>query len=212
MRGFRQVVWSPVEVEYLQKHQGDSVSQLTIALSKSTTAVKRKLQELDGKPITKKSEVGRTQTSKKGRRKDCNNQFFRSSWEANVFRWLRHISKKGELLEYEPTTFSFAPFGVLKGTVSYCPDFKLSFPEGQPIEEETSHWWIEVKGGFMKSQDKVKIRRFKKYYPEEFKRLRAITPGENSKTALFFKSLDIPIIAYYPSLNKEFRYILPNWE
>ena len=45
------VVWSPVEEEYLKKHREDtSVNQLTIALAKSRNAIKRKLDEFDGKP------------------------------------------------------------------------------------------------------------------------------------------------------------------
>lgn len=201
MRGFQKVVFSPIELEYLKKHQHDPVSQLTIALSKSTTAIKKKLAELDGK--LPKKEIFRTQTSKKGRRKDCDNLFLRSTWEASCFRWIRYTHPDW-LIEYEPHTFSFAPFGILKGTVSYMPDFKITPPNG-------NYFYIEVKGGFLKAQDCTKIKRFRKYYPEEFKRLQALVPGPTSKTSLFFKSMGVPIIAHYPDLNKQYRKVIPGW-
>lgn len=198
---FNKVVWSPVEEEWLKKNTGLSVSQLTVALAKSTTAVKRKLDELLDKPSKKQSSIPRTVTSKKGRRKDCDNLYLRSTWEAGVFRWLRYTNA-GQI-EYEPHTFSFAPFGILKGTVSYMPDFKLTFTNGTYI-------WIEVKG-FLKAQDKVRIRRLKKFYPDEFTHLRAVCGGPSTKSAQFFKEMGIPILAYYPDLHKQFRGVIPHW-
>ncbi len=198
--------WSPVEIEWLKKNLELPVSQLTIALAKSTTAVKRKMVELgsEGKDCSS-PKVAKPNTSHKGRRPDCNNQFFRSSWEANVFRWLSTKLGKGiSLIEYEPATFSFAPFKILKGTVSYTPDFR--------IRSATDYNWIEVKGGFMKAADRTKIKRFKKFYPDEFKRLVAVVPGLNSKTYKFFQEMGIPILAHYPDLNKTYRHQIANWE
>jgi len=196
------VVWSPVEIDYLKTHRNHSPNQLCIALAKSRNALKTKLQELDGK-ITNPAQPKEIR-SKIGKRPDCDGQFFRSSWEANVFRLLK-TKKRVKLIEYEPKDFTFWQFGHHKGTVSYTPDFRVTYRDGS-IE------WIEVKGGLMKQPDKTKIRRFKKYYPDEFKRLVAITPGPKSKTAAFMREQGVKIKWYYPELNKKFKNQIPGWE
>lgn len=200
---FKKSVFSPVEIEYLRKHENDPMSQLCIALAKTKYAIKKKLSELHSggttKPIKQKGLRSRI-----GKRPDLNNMFLRSSWEANVYRLLI-IDPNLKLVEYEPTDFTFWQFGIKKGTVSYTPDFKITYQDG-------SYQWIEVKGGFLKSTDKTKIRRFKKYYPEEFDKLVAVTPGLTSKTALFFKETGVEIRWVYPELNKEYKKVIPNWE
>jgi len=200
---YRKTIWSPVEVEYLKKHRHDAVNQLTIALAKSQHAVRKRIKQgFDGKVLSTKKPNQRY--SKIGKRKDCNNMFFRSGWEANVYRLLR-TDKDIKLIEYEPTTFSFTSFGILKGTVSYTPDFKITYQDG-------SYEWIEVKGGWMKAADKTKLRRFKKFFPDEYDKLVAVTPGPTSKTTKFFEDFDVPIKWHYPELNKTYRKTIPNWE
>jgi len=209
---FRTIVWSPVEVDYLKKHKKDAINQLTIALAKSRNAIKNKLKELDGKSTPKASgkKGGYRQTFKIGKRKDCNNLFFRSAYEANVYRWMMHTRLHhlhGGLVkvEYEPECFGYFEFGHKTGTTSYIPDFRITFNDGTVL-------WLEVKGGYMKQVDKTKMRRFKKYYPKEFERLTFITSAANSKSALFFISMKIPPLAYYNQLRSEFADIIPNWE
>jgi hypothetical protein len=203
---WKKVVWSPVEIEYLRAHSGDPLMQLCIALAKSKNAVKKKQAELGNLKTNKQNCLpgNKGQRSKIGKRPDCNNMFFRSGWEANVYRLLRQQPNVSRI-EYEPYDFTFWQFGIKKGTVSYTPDFKVTYNDGT-IE------WIEVKGGFMRGTDKVKLRRFKKYYPEEFARLVSITPGPTSKTSLFFESLGIPNKWRYPDLNKQYKKSVPNWE
>jgi hypothetical protein len=199
---FKKTVWSPIEEEYLKKHMSTPVSQLCIALAKSRYAIKKKMGEITtGKVVTKKKGQRR---SKIGKRPDCNNLFFRSGWEANVYRLLR-LDKTIKLIEYEPTDFTFWQFGIKKGTVSYTPDFKVTYGDG-------SYLWIEIKGGWLKSSDKTKIRRFKKFFPEEFSKLVAVTPGRASKTAQFFVAEGIPIKWFYPDLNKQYKNDVPGWE
>jgi len=202
---FARVKWSPVEEEYLRAHRKDtSLNQLTVALSKSRNAIKKKFDEFDG-IITKKQATGnRGRISYSHRREDCDNIFMRSRWEANFYRYLkqrRDIAK----VEYEPQDFTFMEFGIIKGTVSYTPDFKVTFTDG-------SYIWVEVKGGLMPPKDKTKIRRFKKFYPDEAAKLVALTPGKASKTATFFKSENIPIRWYYPIFQKTWRKRIPGWE
>jgi hypothetical protein len=59
--------------------------------------------------------------------------------------------------DYEPQTFWFD--SIRRGTRSYLPDFKVYRPDG-------THYWLEVKG-YMDQKSKTKIKRFKKYYPQE---------------------------------------------
>ena len=72
--GFRPVIWSPVEIEYLKKNKTVPINQLCIALSKSIAAVKKKKRELETGVV---DTVSRSKTGAKiGKRKDCNNIFF----------------------------------------------------------------------------------------------------------------------------------------
>ena len=210
---WKKVVWSPVEIEYLKKHTDDPLMQLCIALAKTKSAVKKMQAELGNKKTNKQNCLpgNKAQRSKIGKRPDCNNMFFRSSWEANVYRLLilesqdTQVTRRPEYIQYEPQDFTFWQFGIKKGTVSYTPDFKVTYTDG-------TYEWIEIKGGFLKSSDQTKIRRFKKYYPEEFAKLVSITPGENSKTAVFFNEVGVPNKWRYPELNKKYKKSVPGWE
>jgi len=195
---------SPVELEYLQKHQHDPINQLCIALAKTRYAIKKQLVEMDSKPGKKKRTGSPVPKTKIGKRKDLDNIFLRSGWEANCLRLFK-ADPRITLIEYEPYTFTFTAFGIVKGTVSYTPDFKLTYMDG-------STEWVEIKGGFLKNTDKTKLRRFRKYFPDEFKKLSAITPGPSSKTYKFFTELGIPVKHCYPDLNKKYREVIPHWE
>ena len=202
MRGFRKVIWSPVEEEYLKEHPDESENQLTIQLAKSRTAIRNKRAEQAGKPI--KSSITAGRRSYIGKRPDCDNLFFRSRWEANCYRYLKQ-RKDVAKIEYEPEDFTFWQFGHKKGTVSYTPDFRVTFKDG-------SYIWIEVKGGLLSQTDMTKIRRFKKYFPEEGAKLVAITPGKTTRTARFFVGENVKIRWYYPELNKKWQKKITGWE
>jgi len=209
----KRVIWSPVELDYLKRHKKDPINQLTIALGKSISAVKKQLAEVKkgtAKPGPVSSKKTGRQQFKIGKRKDCNNLFFRSAYEANVYRWfqhtrLHHLHGGITKIEYEPQCFGFFEFGHKTGTTAYIPDFRLSFKDGTKL-------WVEVKGGYMKAQDKTKLRRFKKYYPDEFKKLTCITNNAKCKSGEFFISMKIPSLAYYHALRSEFANAIPNWE
>ena len=100
--------------------------------------------------------------AKGGKRKDLNNTYFRSSWEANIARYFNFVGTKWE---YEPKTFVFDT--IKRGSVSYTPDFYL------PEEDR----WVEIKG-WMDKKSITKLNRFKKYYPEEFLKLEVIGAEE----------------------------------
>lgn len=189
---FASVKWSPVEISYLKEHREDmNINQLSLALAKSRNAITRKLAELDGKSITKK----KNKRSVIGKREDLK-QFFRSNWEANFARWL---NLQGQQWEYEPKVFWFIDFGIRKGTIQYCPDFKVG------------NTWIEIKG-MLDNKGRTAIKRFKKYYPEEFKNLKAVVGRPGTKADKFFKDLGVPILAYINQLEKKYKEQIPKWE
>ena len=87
---------------------------------------------------------------KGGIRQDLN-QYFRSSWEANIARILNHLNIEWKY-EYKRFNFSKEKEGIL----SYQPDFYLP----------KYNKWIEVKG-WMDEKSKIRLELFKKYYPTE---------------------------------------------
>jgi hypothetical protein len=192
MRSFNRIIWSPVEEEWLKEHRDLPVDQQCIQLSKSKNAIRVKLREIDGKPV--KSSQRKT-VSRIGKRKDLGIAV-RSGWEANILRYLKFVQS---IWEYEPRVFFFHE--IKHGTTSYTPDIYL--PE-QDI-------WVEVKG-YLKPSDKTRIRRFKKYYPEEFAKLHAVVQRKNTAADKFFASLNIPIFYYYADLEKEWKDVIPAWE
>ena len=85
--------------------------------------------------------------------------YFRSKWECNYGRYLQWQKEKSYIQEWqhEPKTFWYE--GIKRGVNNYKPDFRIDLLDG-------SHYWVEVKG-YMDSKSKTKIRRFKKYFPDE---------------------------------------------
>jgi len=85
--------------------------------------------------------------------------FFRSDWEIHFARYLCYQKQHSRIKEwlYEPHTFWFLE--IKRGVRSYKPDFQIFNHDG-------THYWVEVKG-FMDSKSLTKIKRLRKYYPEE---------------------------------------------
>lgn len=116
--------------------------------------------------------------AKGGKRKDLKDVYFRSAWEANVARVMNH---KLITWEYEPKQFIFE--GIYEGAISYTPDFYL------PSQDK----WVEVKG-WMDNKSKLKLERFKQYFPQEYSKLILINETE------------------YKNLENEFSNKINNWE
>jgi hypothetical protein len=79
-----------------------------------------------------------------GRRKDLNDKYFRSNWEAN---YARILNEQKISWEYEPETFS------LSNGLTYTPDFKIA-----------PNKYVEIKGWY-DNDSKEKISLFLKEYP-----------------------------------------------
>ena len=140
-----------------------------------------------------------------GKRKDLESDYFRSKWEANYARYLNQMEINWE---YESKTFWFED--IRSGTTSYTPDFYL--PD--------SGRWFEVKGQW-DSKSKTKLRRFKKYHPDEFAKLWIVTSDiwGNSRTAKSVRrfllcelNLKPAQITSYPELARTYKSIISNWE
>jgi hypothetical protein len=118
----------------------------------------------------------------------------RSGWEANIARIFKSY---GIGFEYEPAIFTFP---IKRGTTKYTPDFWL------PGTDE----WIEVKGRF-DNESRIKLKRFKKYYPDQWEGLTMII--DNSKKARdICMDLEVPNVLFYQEIKKAFRTRIKNWE
>lgn len=200
------VIWSPIETQYLQDNIDKlSKDQLCIALSKSRGALEKKLKELKGEIVVSNRNVAFQ--SKIGQREDLG-IFVRSGWEANMMRLFKSGLIELKAPEYEPKTFSFTKHVPPKGAaLSYTPDFR--------VQKGKKSFWIEIKGNWLRGQDKTKLRRFKKFYPNEFKKLIAVVSSLNTKTAKFFlEDLGLPKeqVLEYNAFKKQYSKEVPNWE
>lgn len=85
--------------------------------------------------------------------------YFRSKWEHDYALYLELLKKHKKIKSWrhEPKTFWFE--AIKRGTRSYLPDFCVTENDGSVI-------WHEVKG-FLDSKSKTKLKRMKKYFPEE---------------------------------------------
>lgn len=198
------IKWSPVEITYLQENLKKlPADQLCIALGKSRGALQKKIKELKGGGAL--DEIPVSFQSKIGKREDLD-LFVRSGWEANFARICKIGGEDITKFEYEPETFSFTEHVPPKGmALSYTPDFKIT--KGGKVQ------WVEVKGNWLRAQDKTKMRRFKKYFPEEFKKLTVVVSTRKCKTALFFEELGVPQsrIIQYSDLKKKYSKLVA-WE
>ena len=99
------------------------------------------------KMIKNRKEEKHPYRGKAGKRKDLNNEYFRSTWEANYARILKYL---GIGYEYEPEIIWLKREDGSE--ISYRPDFKIG------------NLYIEVKG-FWYDDAKEKIKILKEQYP-----------------------------------------------
>lgn len=190
------VIWSPCELDWLRENKNKQpVDQISVYLDRSRTAVTNKIKELEGKKSPSSAAKGKR--SYIGKRKDIQGGLFlRSNWEAN---FLRILEFQGIQFIYEPRVFFFT--AIKRGTLSYMPDIYIP---SQDI-------YVEIKGQ-LTGKGRTAVKRFFKYYPEEAKKLRAVTGSKNTAASKFFISAGVPIIHYYNELTKQWKNKIPNWE
>lgn len=119
----------------------------------------------------------------------------RSNWEANFAR----ICRVYEIdFEFEPKVFTFP---VKRGTKGYTPDFYF----------ENTEDWIEIKG-YLDDKSKIKIKRFKRYYPDEFKKFTMIISRYSNEAKRFVTDLEVPNVIFYEDIKDYYSNILYKWE
>lgn len=132
--------------------------------------------------------------TKTGYRKDID-MSVRSSWEANFVRVLNLYKIN---FDFEPTVFSFP---IKRGTKGYTPDFYLT----------RNKEWIEVKG-YLDDKSKIKLKRFKRYYPDEFSRLTCVISKYSKDAINFMSDLEVPCVVFYEDIRDHFSEYLIYWE
>lgn len=85
--------------------------------------------------------------------------YCRSTWEANFARYLQLLKEHKKILDWQHECKTFWFENIKRGVRSYLPDFFV-------INLDESNYWVEVKG-FYDSKSLTKIKRFRKYYPNE---------------------------------------------
>lgn len=119
----------------------------------------------------------------------------RSGWEANILRVLKSYDIP---FEFEPTVFTYP---VKRGNKAYTPDIYLNATEE----------WIEVKG-YLDKNSEIKLKRFKKYYPDDFAVLTMIIGKSSKKARNFCEELGVPTILYYEEIGRLFKSRIETWE
>ena len=155
-------------------------------------ALQKEIIENDAVLVRKKGNA--YQYTKTGFRKDIALNV-RSSWEANFVRVL-NIYKID--FQFEPTVFSFP---IKRGTRGYTPDFYLT----------KTNTWVEIKG-YMDDKSKIKLKRFKRYYPKEFENLVCIISKYSSEAKRFLAELEVNNIVYYEDIRDTYGKYIVNWE
>jgi hypothetical protein len=132
--------------------------------------------------------------TKSGYREDLGMNM-RSNWEANVARIYNAYKID---FEFEPKVFTFP---IKRGTKGYTPDFYL------PKHDE----WLEVKG-YLDDKSKIKLKRFKRYYPDEFEKLTFVCSKYSSDAKRFANDLEIPNVVFYEDIRNFYMDKVPYWE
>jgi hypothetical protein len=119
----------------------------------------------------------------------------RSNWEANFARILNLYKIE---FSFEPVIF---PFPIKRGTRAYTPDFYIDkFSE-----------WVEIKG-YLDEKSKIKLKRFKRYYEEDFNKLTFIISKYSREAKSFAAEIEIPTIIFYEDIRTFYADKIPYWE
>lgn len=202
----RTQAWSTLEDTYLvvALERQVPIGEIATELERPEGGIKARLQRLGYNPrssdplkdLLAKIRIPVTKGPFRAGFRDDIGVTVRSGWEANICRWFNH---QGIVWEYEPRVFYFDT--MRRGARSYLPDFWL--PE--------LDIWVEVKGR-LKSTDKTKLKRFKKFCPTEAAKLQGLPKNAKSEAAVGFNELGIPIFAYYDDLIRDYADDIDGWE
>jgi hypothetical protein len=139
--------------------------------------------------------------TKKGKREDLGDNVFRSAMEANFARILNHLGIK---YKFEERTFFFHNYK--SRPYQYTPDFDIS----GSIDGFESGWY-ETKG-WLDSQSRQKMRRFKKNYPEEAAKTVMVLYRKGDKKAIEFCQKTGYRYIFFDQLANKYAPYIPTWE
>jgi hypothetical protein len=126
----------------------------------------------------------KSRRSKGGKRADLGGLFLRSTWEANVARYLNWLVQQEVIVrwEYEPEHFEFK--AIKRGSRFYTPDFRITYSDGAIV-----YWEIK---GWMDQKSRTKLNRMRIYHPA----VKIIVIDRNQ----------------YAAIAKKMKGLLPTWE
>lgn len=139
---------------------------------------------------------------KRGKRKDVHPSYvFRSATEAN---FARILEKEGIKWKFEERVFPFT--GYERKPFQYIPDFEIT--KGS---KRFKKGWYEIKG-WMHSESRSRLRRFKIVHPEEAAKLTVVLWRSTEKKNIeFCKKLGYKVM-FYDKLTEEYEPQIPTWE
>lgn len=71
--------------------------------------------------------------------------------------------------------------------------------------------WVELKG-YLDDKSKIKIKRFKRYYEDDFNKLTFIISKYSSAAKNFAMDLEIPKVVFYEEIKSFYSDKIPFWE
>jgi hypothetical protein len=116
--------------------------------------------------------------------------YAKSLWEANYAKYLQWLQDEGKISfwVYEPKIFYFE--GIKRGCTNYRPDFLVHV-------DENTKYYVEVKG-WMDPKSATKIKRFRKYFPED--EIRVVDAKWFKENAPILKN----VVPFWDSENKTY--------
>lgn len=76
--------------------------------------------------------------------------------------------------------------------------------------QETEEW-VEIKG-YLDDKSKIKLKRFKRYYPKEFEKLTCIISKYSRTAKKFMEELEVPNVLYYEDIRNMYSDSILYWE
>jgi hypothetical protein len=70
---------------------------------------------------------------------------------------------------------------------------------------------VELKG-YLDEKSKIKLKRFKRYYEEDFNKLVFIISKYSNDGKRFAAEIEIPRVIYYEDIRSFYADKIPNWE
>ncbi len=74
-----------------------------------------------------------------------------------------------------------------------------------------NHDWVEIKG-YLDDKSKIKLKRFKRYYPDEFENFTCVISKYSNDAKNFMKELEVPNIIFYEDFRDYYSEYIVHWE